>query len=214
VAKASLEIRKESFGFSLRISIWIFQHSPNVRDMTKIFFTSDLHFGHKNIIRHCHRPFATVEEMDEAMFFTWNRKVAPEDTVYVLGDFAFESAKRAQQALDRLKGKKILIVGNHDKFSGVSGWESVHDMLTLQVGENRLFLCHYPMRDWPGKWHGVIHLYGHVHGNLIPEPGSMDVGVDVWGGAPVSLEEILEFINPFAPKPSTQSFLRFRAWEP
>lgn len=79
-----------------------------------IFFISDTHFGHKNIIKHCSRPYETVEEMDEGLIEKWNRKVGKIDTVYIIGDFVWNKSKVPYYA-ERLKGKKILIAGNHDE---------------------------------------------------------------------------------------------------
>ena len=83
----------------------------------KIFFTSDLHFGHENVIRFDNRPFDTVEEMDEEMIKRWNAKVGKGDIVYVLGDFIWKAAtNEAVSIIRRLNGQIILIKGNHDRF--------------------------------------------------------------------------------------------------
>lgn len=71
----------------------------------------------------------------------------------------------------------------------------MYDRLSLTVDGVPLFLQHYPMLVWPGKEEGVIHLYGHLHGGTRPLPGSMDVGVDTWGGAPATLGEIQSAIS-------------------
>lgn len=86
--------------------------------MPKIFFTSDLHFGHKNIIRFDNRPFSTVEEMDEALIRNWNAKVSDEDTVYVLGDISWYNDAKTSEIINSLHGHKILIKGNHDRVHG------------------------------------------------------------------------------------------------
>src|ERR1700690_2381531 len=78
------------------------------------WFTSDLHFGHNNIIRYCQRPFRDVHEMHNAMIQTWNETVKEGDEVYVVGDFSL-SARYCKEFLPRLNGTKILVVGNHDK---------------------------------------------------------------------------------------------------
>ena len=78
------------------------------------FYTSDLHFGHKNIIKYENRPFNSVEEMDEELIRRWNNKVGKNDEVYILGDFAFASGRRVNELLDRLNGRKYLLRGNHD----------------------------------------------------------------------------------------------------
>ena len=80
-----------------------------------VYFTSDLHLGHENVIKLCNRPFDSIEEMDAALIRNWNRKVTNGDTVYVLGDLIYKSKKPPEEYLRQLKGKKHLIVGNHDR---------------------------------------------------------------------------------------------------
>ena len=80
----------------------------------EVYFTSDLHFGHERIIALCERGFTGIEEMNETLIERWNKKVTDKDTVYILGDFAFRSATHAGTYLEQLKGKKHLIIGNHD----------------------------------------------------------------------------------------------------
>ena len=83
----------------------------------KIFFTSDLHFGHENVLRFDNRPFETVEEMDDELIKRWNDKVGKGDLVYVLGDLIWKTAtNEAIRIIKRLNGQIILIKGNHDRF--------------------------------------------------------------------------------------------------
>jgi calcineurin-like phosphoesterase family protein len=153
--------------------------------------------------------------MNNALIRAWNDRVKANDTVHVLGDFAFESGVKTKTILSRLARRKILILGNHDRpndWDG-EGWAEVHDALLIEVSNTWLYLHHYPLRDWPGKWQGVVHLYGHVHGSLEPKPGSMDVGVDSWGGAPVSLDEVCQSIQLFDPKAQERQDFRAKVWE-
>lgn len=159
--------------------------------MSNIWFTSDHHFGHTNIIKHANRPFASVEEMDEALIVYWNERVRPEDTVHCLGDFAFHRQEVAQDILDRLHGRKHLIAGNHDKFAfRLEGWETIRNLHEIEVGRRKIVLCHYAMRVWNKSHYGSWMLYGHSHGNLPGDSQSCDVGVDAWSYRPVSLDEI------------------------
>ena len=163
--------------------------------MSEIFFTSDTHFGHTNIIKYCNRPFKTVEEMDETLIERWNSRVGKKDTVYHLGDFMLCRNKYSQY-LERLNGKVILILGNHDHhFSKgkLNGFAEVVDMLFLDKLEPQLFLCHYAMRVWPNSHRGSINLHGHSHDMLTPAENQMDVGVDSWSFYPVSIPEILTY---------------------
>lgn len=74
--------------------------------MTKIFFSSDLHFGHQNIIKYCSRPWKTAAEMDEALIANWNNTVTEGDIVYILGDVFFCDEQRASSILSRLAGNE------------------------------------------------------------------------------------------------------------
>lgn len=80
-----------------------------------IFFTSDLHFFHNNVIEFCKRPYGSVEHMNEELIKNWNTVVGERDHIYILGDISFGKDAQTQEVLDRLKGIKHLIVGNHDR---------------------------------------------------------------------------------------------------
>lgn len=172
-----------------------------------VYFTSDTHFGHENIIQMCNRPFANTEAMDEAMIERWNERVRPGDKVYHLGDFSFRSATGADKYLARLNGEIHLIAGNHDNRTlehHAHLFASVHLIHELRLGSHWLVLCHYPMREWHGSWRGSWHLFGHVHSRLDHQPHgfSLDVGVDSHDFRPWSLEEIdaafANRANPFS----------------
>ena len=87
--------------------------------MSKVFVTSDLHFGHDNILKYCNRPFRDIHEMNEYIVAEWNRRVGDTDTVYILGDVAMgprsSDPQYASSFLSRLKGKKRVVLGNHDR---------------------------------------------------------------------------------------------------
>lgn len=156
-----------------------------------IFFTSDTHFDHANVIRFCDRPFESVGEMNEALIKNWNAKVKPQDTIYHLGDFCMGSD--GQRIMNRLNGKKHLIIGNHDK-KGVklNGWESVSHYVELNHNKQFIVLSHYAMRVWNKSHYGSWMLYGHSHGSLPDDPNalSFDVGVDCHNYAPLSFSEV------------------------
>lgn len=169
--------------------------------MQNIWFTSDHHFGHKNIIRFCERPFDSVEEMNEALIKRWNEKVQPHDRVYHLGDVALCSAEKLNSILDRLNGQIYLIKGNHEgaATSCAKRFQWVKDYFELTIkdeslpkGKQKIILCHYAMRTWNGSHHGTYQLYGHSHGTLPDDPNllSFDVGVDCHDFYPISYEEV------------------------
>ena len=149
-----------------------------------IWFTADQHFDHKNIIQLCKRPFNSIEEMNETLVQNWNNVVANDDTVYVLGDFTW---KYPFTRVEQLNGKKIFIIGGHDK--GLKG----EKLLEVKIEEQWFILCHYPLYSWNKEYYGSIHLHGHNHNNPIEyKRNRINVGVDVWDFYPVSLDKILK----------------------
>lgn len=162
-----------------------------------IFFTSDTHFGHTNIIKYCDRPFSNVQEMDEFLITEWNKVVRPNDTIYHLGDFCF--SKNPDSILCRLNGKKHLIIGNHDNQKTIDSvfWESVGHYKEISFEKQFIVLCHYAMKVWNKSHRGAWHLYGHSHGTLPEDPFSFsfDAGVDCHDYKPISFEQIKERMN-------------------
>jgi calcineurin-like phosphoesterase family protein len=163
-----------------------------------IFFTSDLHFNHRNILEYSHRPFPDLATMHRSLIVNWNSVVKPEDTVWVLGDFGFhakgEGCENLAGLFDRLAGHKHLVKGNHDEKNPKVmklPWASVSDLVTLRVGESRFVCCHYPLESWKNAHKGYLHLHGHCHGSLKRViPHRFDVGVDVEGYYPVTWESL------------------------
>ena len=171
------------------------------------YYLSDLYLGHGNVIDYCKRPFSSVEEMNEALVSRWNSRVKDNDTVYFLGDLAFGA--ECENLISRLKGKKILIVGNHDTFINKLDCEKYFEKVSYmeQFSENgfRFTLCHYPLLEWNGsrreegdKYYGYM-LHGHIHNNvkeeyrfLYEKPNTLNVGADVNGFTPVTFDELLE----------------------
>lgn len=169
------------------------------------FFTSDLHMGHENIIRFCSRPFSSLKEMDEALVRNWNSRIGVDDDVYVLGDLFYRMKADPPAVLDRLSGRKHLIVGNHDHtwISRVPlerHFVSVDDLLVLKEEGRIMVLCHYPLLSWPHKEHGSWCIFGHIHNSCTsgPEwdlirssPYMLNAGVDVNAFVPVSFDELV-----------------------
>lgn len=162
------------------------------------FFTADLHLDHARIIEYARRPFSSVEEMNETIADRWNERIKDRDTVYVLGDFAF-SERSALQFLSRLRGRKILIRGNHDGKSvcRASSWHDVRDYHSLSANQQSYILFHYPIEEWNKRHHGAIHLHGHQH-NRQPVTGNrrLDVGVDGNDFRPWHIDEINTLVMP------------------
>lgn len=171
------------------------------------FFTSDQHYGHKNICRFANRPFASVEEMNEALIQNHNAVVNYDDSVWFLGDFAFANPAETKRILRRLNGNKNLILGNHDKnfrrherdFVGKGLLNGIYDYREITIEKQHIVLFHYGMRVWNRGHHGSWLLYGHSHGALPPQGKSVDVGVDDKNISdeyrPYSFEEVKRFMQ-------------------
>ena len=132
------------------------------------FVISDTHFGHKNIIKLCNRPFKDVEEMDRTLIQNWNQTVTSEnDTVWFLGDFSwYKDEEKNESIFNALKGIKFLIKGNHDNKNLLRlRWASRDERYEIVWKRPIVVLDHYPLQDWNHRLHGSIHLHGHVHGN-------------------------------------------------
>lgn len=183
--------------------------------MEKIWFTSDTHFGHKNILKYSERDFESLDAMDEAMIHNWNERVSPEDLVYHLGDVGLCSQGKLRKILDRLQGRIRLIRGNHESSAEAchSRFEWIKDYYELEMpdpdayqGKRFIVLFHYAMREWNASHHGTWHLYGHSHGTLPDDPNSLsiDIGVDCHGYRPLDYAEIKAlmsqktWVSPFA----------------
>jgi calcineurin-like phosphoesterase family protein len=160
--------------------------------MTKVWFTSDTHFGHRNVIQYCKRPYASVDEMNEALIANWNAVVSPEDVVYHNGDVAMCSARRLAGIVWRLNGTIHLTPGNHDKeaLKLKERWASIEPYREITIDKQKIVLCHYAFAVFNGSHRGTIHLHGHSHGKLPGHRQRLDIGVDCWDYRPVSLEQI------------------------
>jgi len=170
-----------------------------------IYFSSDFHCGHKNIIRIDGRPFEDLRDMEDKLIARWNTRVKPNDTVYHLGDFAW-TFNTALRVIPKLNGHLVFIKGNHDK----SWWkpervakeipqanlcnDSIHILHNAEDCPS-IVLCHYPMRSWPGSARGSWHLYGHTHRKLSDYGKSMCVCLNVWDYNLVSLDTVREHMN-------------------
>lgn len=180
-------------------------------------FTSDSHFNHTNILQYSDRPFADVEEMNEALVERWNAVVAPEDTVYHLGDTRMKTVELAVPYFQRLNGHKVLVPGNHDAvFSGNRPatreqlWSTYAEHFEIWPEQVKLLLangtvvrlCHFPAAD-DSREHdryvdrrpaedGLPLLHGHTHvKQKLTGPLAFHVGVDAHDFTPVSEDEII-----------------------
>ena len=178
----------------------------------QVFFTSDQHFGHRNIIKYCNRPFADTFAMDRWIINSWNEVVGDNDIVFILGDITmYPDGHKIKKLLDELKGKQIYIVpGNHDKPE--LGFRYLNDRYVIlpdvvrvkflkhELGNVEVMCSHCPLMTWPGRDKGVPNLFGHIHSgprstdgfdtNLPFWKNMYDVGVDNNDYTPVNLKNI------------------------
>jgi len=163
-----------------------------------IWFISDTHFWHKNIIRFCNRPFENVIEMNETIIDNWNCRVKNSDIIYILGDFALKaSVSRVSTLLNILQGKKIFILGDHDKqiWKCKDQFEEITPMKKIIIDKIPITLCHYCMRVWPKSHYNSYLCFGHSHGYLPSIGKSHDVGVDNNNFAPISFDELKNLMD-------------------
>lgn len=141
------------------------------------YYISDLHLFHENSIKFDNRPFKNIQEMHETIREKWNSKITNGDTVYILGDVSLRGTKEELIAfVSTLKGKKILVKGNHDDvsdyryqqlFEEICDYKEIRDSYTPMYSDKKeneeLILCHYPILSWKKMGRGSILLYGHTH---------------------------------------------------
>ena len=162
------------------------------------YFTSDIHFGHTNILKYDNRQFNTIEDHDETIIQNWNSIINKDDFVYYLGDFALCNSKKAESIMSRLNGNKYFIKGNHDKDDTIKLYKKygtyLGELKKVKVEDQEIILCHYCLKVWDKSHKGSWHLWGHSHGSL-PEDiysKSFDVGIMLWNYYPVSFEQVYE----------------------
>lgn len=184
-----------------------------------IWFTSDLHFGHKNVIDYCNRPFSSVERMNEMLVYNFNLLVKPQDTTYFLGDIFFCGVEEAKAILSQMNGTKILVKGNHDQSANVMykiGFLMVCESAKIRIGKTYINLSHYPYKrnawnhflkkHFDKKYRSKLHfkkledngewlLHGHTHEKTRINKKMIHVGVDAWNYKPVSQNEICSIIE-------------------
>lgn len=147
------------------------------------YFTSDSHLHHKNVLSMEDRPYNSVEEMTNGMITQWNEQVTDNDIIYHLGDLCLGNLNQTIDVLQRLKGKIILIKGNHDfskhykKVNEMGLLHEYHEVgITLKHNKQQMWLTHYPFEIGlrPRKWS----IHGHIHSEESNLENQINVGVD------------------------------------
>jgi calcineurin-like phosphoesterase family protein len=168
----------------------------------KTYITSDLHFGHTNIMKFCPVSRARfrndVAYMNEAMVKEWNEIVESEDLVYILGDVAFLPAQKAAEFMRRCNGRKILVQGNHDRKTLNDPvfrdcFEEIHHYLDINYAGTKVCMFHYPIAEWDQMHRGAVHFHGHLHGGEsgLEKFRARDMGMDATGFIVVEMERAI-----------------------
>lgn len=156
--------------------------------MKNIWFSSDLHFDHRNICEFADRPWIQEDNTTE-LVDRWNACVGMDDDVYHLGDFTFDGHKHFDKVVNIIKhlnGNIHFILGNHCERNL---WQMIEDAniphviwikdyARINIEGQMVVLSHFPHLAWDSMQHGSYHLFGHMHGSLVTEGRSMDVGID------------------------------------
>ena len=199
-------------------------HPPYTLFGMERWYTSDTHFGHRKLVERGYRPFATTEDMDETLIDLWNREVSQNDEVWVLGDFAMRPFDESLPCGARLRGRKILVPGNHDEcwlghkartpwhllgrqaqYTRVADFAEIVDYpAPHRIAGEDVALSHFPYSaDHTAQVRYPEHrppdnggwlAHGHLHEMWRQEGRQINVGVDAWGLRPVHVDEIAELI--------------------
>ena len=140
-------------------------------DVSVNYYIADPHLGHTNVLKFDNRPFKTIQEHDEIIIKNWNKRITPDDDVYILGDISWHPSGKTAEIYSRLLGKKHWIVGNHDKkyLKNVQLREQfteITDYKELNINNRLIVLCHYPIPCFNRHYYGEYHFYGHVHNSF------------------------------------------------
>ncbi len=177
--------------------------------MTKIWFTSDTHFGHDRDFLFTPRGFTNIKDHDNTLVMLWNDLIAPDDEVYHLGDVFLNNNEHGLEILSKLNGKIHIIVGNHDTKTRIELFKDCANVVEvtlakqIKIGKHYLWLCHYPtMTDYedgkPLSEH-LICLHGHLHDKkkftFNNNPYIYNVNPEAHNNRPITFEEILDDIR-------------------
>lgn len=186
-------------------------------DKQNIFFISDFHLSHHNVIKHDNRPFKNVDEMHYELIKNWNSVVNEDDVVFYLGDLSFGKDSLTKWFINSLVGEIHFILGNHDKMRDIvklGRFKSIHpygceiwikddDVKSAKGsgGYQQFILSHYPILSWNRSHYGSYHLHGHSHGKLIKynpdyyKRKVMDVGCNCIDYTPISYLQVKDIMN-------------------
>ena len=142
------------------------------------WFTSDEHYGHRNIIKYSNRPFSSIEEMDSTLISNNNSVVGKNDTVVHAGDFSLIRNPNIvyKKYVSRLVGNHIFLKGSHDYWLKKN--KTIIQIWERNINGHYVVVCHYAMRVWARSHYNSWQLYGHSHNKLDTVGKQYDIGVD------------------------------------
>lgn len=169
----------------------------------KIWFSSDLHFGHDREFLWGPRGFDSIEKMNKKIIQNIKETVGEEDHFYICGDLALCPPEEAKYWLSQIPGKVHVIIGNHDTDTRLKLYESLGFDCSyggrMHYGLYHFFLSHYPtLTANPGENKlsiAHINLYGHTHDKSCwhPEnPYAYNVSMDAHNCYPCRIDHIVE----------------------
>ena len=187
-------------------------------DINNIWFSSDHHFNHINILKYENRPFSSIEEHDSALIENWNKNVKNTDIVFYAGDIYLGNNKDyLRKILYSLNGKIYYVFGNHDTLVRKDiltqeRFKTHGDYLEISINKKyNITISHYAMKVWNKRHYGSWSLYGHSHGNLGEDDSrSMDIGIDavykrlgqkIENYRPINFNEVHEIMKTRENKP-------------
>jgi calcineurin-like phosphoesterase family protein len=186
-----------------------YNHSPRILDPlsvsgdSKIYVWSDIHFGHKNIIKYANRPFPDTDLMNRCLEGNYLNTVTPNDVVIFGGDIGFMSENKINEILNRLPGYKVGIIGNHDVHRNGTLYQLAfnerHLCYVIDVDDHdvsyQLLFTHYPLTTVPP---GCINVHGHIHNRPAPGHQHFNMSVEHTNYSPCPLSKVLEQGHAYA----------------
>lgn len=167
------------------------------------FFISDLHLGHKRIIEFTDsngnriRPFDSINEHDEFIVDSWNSVVNNEDVVWVLGDIVLGDRKKDMSIIAKMKGRKKLVLGNHDKCQAAHYLGYFEELYGMVAWKRKTVLTHAPLHtNQLDRW--KLNIHGHMHHNLVldkdgkPDKRYLNVACEQLGYTPINWQKIVD----------------------
>jgi len=166
-------------------------------NINNLYLWSDIHFGHKNIIKYSNRPFESIQQMEDAFVKNYTDKITNDDVVIWGGDIGFMKAGFLNEIIRPLPGKKILIVGNHDldrsfNLLAFDCFDETHLCLPLVVDNIKFVITHYPLTRVPEDCYNI---HGHIHTNLINDGKHFNMCVEHTNYAPKNIKEFIGEVN-------------------